>query len=38
VFIESTANGVTGLFYEMWQGAVKGTNGFIPVFIPWFME
>jgi hypothetical protein len=24
VFIESTANGVTGLFYELWQGAVKG--------------
>jgi hypothetical protein len=38
VFIESTANGVTGLFYEMWQAAVKGDNGFIPVFIPWFMD
>jgi hypothetical protein len=38
VFIESTANGVTGLFYEMWQGAVRGENGFIPVFIPWFMD
>jgi hypothetical protein len=38
VIIESTANGVTGLFYEIWQGAVKDENGFIPVFIPWFMD
>lgn len=38
VFIESTANGVTGLFYEMWKGAVEGKNGFIPVFIPWFLD
>lgn len=38
VFIESTANGVTGLFYELWQGAVDGTNGYVPVFIPWFLD
>lgn len=38
VFIESTANGVTGLFYELWQGAVKGENGYYPVFIPWYLE
>jgi hypothetical protein len=38
VFIESTANGVSGLFYDMWQGAVSGENGFIPVFIPWFAD
>jgi len=38
VFIESTANGVTGVFYETWKEAVKGTNGFIPVFIPWFIQ
>lgn len=36
VFIESTANGMTGEFYSMWQGAVAGTNGFIPFFSPWF--
>lgn len=36
--IESTANGVTGPFYEMWQGAVNGENGFYPLFIPWFTD
>lgn len=38
VFIESTANGVSGVFYEMWKGAVEGTNGYIPVFLPWFIQ
>jgi len=38
VFIESTANGVSGAFYDMWKGACEGTNGFIPVFIPWFIQ
>ncbi|MDQ2066744.1 hypothetical protein Q9295_10175 [Xinfangfangia sp. CPCC 101601] len=38
VFIESTANGVTGPFYEMWQGAVAGENGYKAVFIPWFLQ
>lgn len=35
-FIESTANGVTGAFYDMWKGAVSGTNGFVPFFSAWF--
>lgn len=38
VFIESTANGVSGVFYEMWRGAVEGKNGFIPVFLPWYIQ
>jgi hypothetical protein len=37
VFIESTANGVSGLFHDIWKGAVEGTNGFTPVFVPWFI-
>lgn len=37
VFVESTANGVSGEFYNLWQGAVRGENGFIPIFIPWFV-
>jgi hypothetical protein len=36
IYVESTANGMTGVFYELWQGAVNGTNGFIPFFSPWF--
>lgn len=38
VFIECTANGVSGLFYEMWTKAVKGENGFLPLFVPWFVD
>ncbi|GAB5503425.1 hypothetical protein [Pyruvatibacter sp.] len=38
VFVESTANGVSGVYYELWKGAVEGTNGFRPVFIPWFLD
>jgi hypothetical protein len=38
IFVESTANGVSGIFYDLWKGAVEGTNGYTPVFIPWFMD
>jgi hypothetical protein len=38
IFVESTANGVSGIFYDLWRGAVDGTNGYKPVFIPWFMD
>ena len=38
IFIESTANGVTGTYHELWKGAVEGTNGYIPVFIPWYVD
>jgi hypothetical protein len=36
VFVESTANGMSGLLYELWLGALEGTNGFTPFFSPWF--
>jgi len=38
VFVESTANGLANLFHELWKGAVDGTNGYRPVFIPWFLD
>jgi hypothetical protein len=38
VFIESTANGVSGEFYDFWQKAVAGENGYIPIFLPWFIQ
>lgn len=38
VFVESTANGVSGVYYDLWRGAVEGKNGFVPVFIPWFTD
>lgn len=38
VFVESTANGVSGIYHDLWRGAVEGKNGFVPVFIPWFTD
>lgn len=38
IFVESTANGATGIFADLWRGAVDGSNGFVPVFIPWFTD
>ena len=38
VFIESTANGMSGLFYDQWKAAVAGKTDFIPVFLPWFIQ
>lgn len=35
--IESTANGFE-YFKELWDGAVAGTNGWRPVFLPWYLE
>jgi hypothetical protein len=32
VFVESTANGMTGKFRELWVGAVKGENSYFPFF------
>lgn len=34
-FIESTANGVGGYFYDEWQFAKKGESAFKPLFFPW---
>jgi hypothetical protein len=38
VFIESTANGVSGEFYDFWKKAEAGENGYIPIFLPWFIQ
>lgn len=34
-FLESTANGVGGFFYDEWQFAKKGESSFIPLFFAW---
>ena len=36
VILESTANGASGEFYRLYQGAIRGENEYIPIFIPWF--
>ena len=38
VILESTANGVTGEFFERWQQAEAGIGDYIPIFSPWFWE
>lgn len=38
VVIESTANGVGGYFYDMWNDAVDGKSDYIPIFLPWFTD
>lgn len=38
IFVESTARGMSGPFYEAWQGAVAGTTGFLPYFAAWFED
>lgn len=38
IILESTANGVTGEFYERWQQAEKGDGEYIAIFVPWFWD
>lgn len=36
IHIETTANGLGGTFYELWQDAKNGKNDFIPIFLAWW--
>jgi hypothetical protein len=36
VILESTANGVGGLFYNLWQAALRGEGDYQAIFVPWF--
>ena len=38
VVLESTANGIGGYFYDMWNDACEGKNDFTPLFFPWFTD
>jgi hypothetical protein len=38
LILESTANGIGNYFYNVWAAAEKGTNGFLPIFIPWYWD
>lgn len=38
IVIESTANGMTNLYYDLWKQAVAGENDFVPIFMPWWMH
>lgn len=36
VFIESTANGIGGWFYDFWKKSERGETDYIPIFLAWF--
>lgn len=36
VYLESTANGCSGLFWDLWQQALKGNGEYEAFFSPWF--
>lgn len=36
IFLESTANGVGGYYYDIWNAATMGENRYIPLFYPWW--
>lgn len=38
IFIESTARGATGPFYDQWRAAERGESGYAPFFAPWFWD
>lgn len=35
IFLESTANGMGGYFYDTWMKSKKGESSFTPFFFPW---
>lgn len=37
VIVESTAKGVGNFFHELWLQAENGTNGFLAIFLPWWI-
>lgn len=36
--LESTANGVGGVFHTLWKDAEAGIGDYLPVFLPWFLQ
>ena len=38
IILESTANGVGGVFYDQWNLAERGQSDFIPIFLPWYID
>ena len=35
IWLESTARGANGLFYNMWRAAERGDSPYMPLFVPW---
>ena len=38
VIVESTAKGAGGLFHNLWEEAENGDNGWLAIFLPWWIH
>lgn len=38
VILESTANGVGNFFHQFWDQAEEGSNGYLAIFLPWWIH
>jgi len=38
IVVESTPNGASGAFYDLWHSAVRGIGGWKPVFYEWWWD
>jgi hypothetical protein len=38
IIMESTANGMGGYFFNVWQSAISGESEYIPIFLPWYWQ
>lgn len=38
VWLETTANGIGGVFYSMWKAAERGEGRYEALFLPWFLH
>lgn len=38
IILESTANGMGGMFYDIWNKAIAGQNEYMPIFLGWFLK
>ena len=38
IIINSTSNGATGMYYDLWNKAEKGEGYFKSLFVPWYLQ
>ena len=38
IILESTGNGIGGMFHGMWEDAERGRGDYLAVFVPWFWQ
>lgn len=38
IVLESTAEGIGNFFHEQWIAAEQGESGYVPIFLPWWIQ